>query len=101
MGNLTPAQATVLAALLSALAAIVVGALNSRAQRKKFNDDVRARDVERAEAEAVRNAKLEVWMETVDKKLDSHNAYAEKFTAFGEAIAEIRADVKNLYRKGA
>ncbi len=30
MGNLTPAQATVLAALLSALAAIVVGVLNSR-----------------------------------------------------------------------
>ncbi len=101
MGTLTPAQATVLAALLSALAAIVVGAINARQQRRKFTEDMRARDVEREKAEAVRNAKLEVWMETVDKKLDSHNAYAEKFSKFGEAIAEIRADVKNLYRKGA
>lgn len=100
MGTLTPAQATVLAALLSALAAIVVGVINSRSQRRKFTDDLRERDVEREKAEAVRDAKLEVWMKTVDKKLDSHNGYAEKFTAFGEAIAEIRADVKNLYRKG-
>ncbi|MBR2582834.1 MAG: hypothetical protein IKD61_05515 [Oscillospiraceae bacterium] len=100
MENLTPAQATVLAALLSALAAIVVSAINARQQRRKFIEDMRERDAAREKAEAVRNAKLEVWMETVDKKLDSHNAYAEKFTKFGEAIAEIRTDVKNLYRKG-
>lgn len=100
MENLTPAQATVLAALLSALAAIVVSAINARQQRRKFSEDMRERDAAREKAEAVRNAKLEVWMETVDKKLDSHNAYAEKFTKFGEAIAEIRTDVKNLYRKG-
>ena len=101
MGNLTPAQATVLAALVSALAAIVVGAINARAQRKKFTADMRARDVEREKGEAVRNAKLEVWMESVDKKLDAHNGYADKFAKIGEDIAEIRADVKNLYRKGA
>lgn len=98
MGNLTPAQATVLAALLSALAAIVVGVLNSRSQRRKFTDDLRERDVAREKAEAVRDAKLTVWMETVDKKLDSHNGYAEKFSKMGELIAEMRADIKNLYR---
>ena len=98
MGNLTPAQATVLAALLSALAAIVVGVLNSRNQRRKFTDDLRERDVAREKAEAVRDAKLTVWMETVDKKLDSHNGYAEKFSKMGELIAEMRADIKNLYR---
>lgn len=98
MGNLTPAQATVLAALLSALAAIVVGVLNSRSQRRKFTDDLRERDVAREKAEAVRDAKLAVWMETVDKKLDSHNGYAEKFSKMGELIAEMRADIKNLYR---
>lgn len=98
MGNLTPAQATVLAALLSALAAIVVGVLNSRSQRRRFTDDLRERDVAREKAEAVRDAKLAVWMETVDKKLDSHNGYAEKFSKMGELIAEMRADIKNLYR---
>ena len=100
MGSLTTAQATALAALLSALAAIIVGAINARSQRKKFTEDMLARDAEREKAEAVRNAKLEVWMETVNKKLDSHNGYAEKFSQFGEAIAEIRTDVKNLYRGG-
>ena len=100
MGNLSPALATVLASLLSAVAAIIVGVFNARSQRKKFTDDMLARDVEREKAEAVRNAKLEVWKETVNKKLDSHNGYAEKFSQFGEAIAEIRTDVKNLYRKG-
>lgn len=98
MGNITPAQATVLAGLLSALAAIIVGAINSRAQRRKFSDDLRERDIEREKAEAVRDAKLAVWMETVDKKLDSHNGYAEKFSKIGELIAEMRADIKNLYR---
>ena len=101
MGNLSPAQATVLAALLSALAAIVVGVLNARSQRKKFTADMLARDVEREKAEAVRNAQLEMWMKAVDKKLDAHNGYAERFSKIGEDIAEIRADVKNLYRKGA
>lgn len=100
MGSLTPAMATVLAALLSAAAAIIVGAINASAQRKKFTDDMAARDAERDKAEAVRNAKLEVWMETVNKKLDSHNGYAEKFSKIGEDIAGLRADVKNLYRKG-
>lgn len=100
MGSLTASQATVLAALISALAAIVVGALNARAQRKKFSEDIRERDVKREKDEAVRTATLEMWMETVDKKLDQHNGYAEKFSTIGEAIAEIRTDIKNLYRKG-
>lgn len=100
MGNLTPAQATVLAALLSAVAAIIVGALNARSQRKRFTADMLARDAEREKAEAVRNAKLESWIETVNTKLDLHNGYAEKFSQIGEAIAEIRTDVRNLYRGG-
>ena len=101
MTGLTPAVATILAALLSALAAIVVGVLNLRSQRKKFADEMRERDIEREKAEAVRDAKLQMWMEGVNKRLDQHNGYAERFSEIGEAIAEIRTDVKNLYRKGA
>ena len=101
MGALTPALATVLGALLSASAAIIVGVLNSRAQRKKFSEDMKDRDIAREKAEAVRDAKLEMWMKQVDQKLDTHNGYAEKFSEIGEAISEIKADVRNLYRKGA
>lgn len=100
MNGLTPAMATIIAALFSALAAIVVGVLNSRSQRQKFSQDMKDRDREREKAEAVRDAKLELWMKNVDKKLDQHNGYAERFSEIGEAIAEIRTDIKNLYRKG-
>lgn len=98
MGNLTAAQATVLSAAIAALASIIVNIINSRNQRKKFADDMKARDIERAKAEAVRDAKLEMWIKQVDKKLDTHNGYAERFTEIGEDIAAIKADVKNLYR---
>lgn len=101
MNALTPTQATVLAALISALAAIIVGAINAQSQRKKFTSELKERDIEREKAEAVRDAKLEMWMKAVDKKLDQHNGYAERFSEIGEDIAAIKADVKNLYRKGA
>ncbi len=96
--GMTPAWATIGAALLSALAAIIVGLINSRSQRLKFTEEMKNRDVEREKAEAVRDAKLEMWMKQVDKKLDTHNGYAERFAEIGEDIAAIKADVKNLYR---
>lgn len=98
LASLTPAQATLFAAVLSAGAAIVVGLLNSRSQREKFAAELHARDIERDKAEAVRDARLEMWMTEVDKKLDAHNGYAERFASIGEDIAAIKADVKNLYR---
>lgn len=98
MGSLSAAQATVLSAAIAALASIIVNIINSRNQRKKFADDMKERDIEREKAEAVRDAKLEMWMKQVDKKLDAHNGYAERFTEIGEDIAAIKADVKNLYR---
>ena len=101
MGALTPALATVIGAIVSATAAIIVGVLNSRTQRKKFQNDIKERDIERAKAEAVRDARMEMWMKQVDGKLDVHNGYAEKFSEIGEAIAEMRTDIRNLYRKGA
>lgn len=100
MSNLTPAQATVIAACLSALVTLIVCLLTIRSQNKRHSEEVRERDAEREKAEAVRDAKLEIWMKTVDKKLDQHNGYAERFSEIGEAIAEIRTDIKNIYRKG-
>lgn len=38
-------------------------------------------------------ALLEYRMERVEKKLDSHNGYAEKFSETATAIAEIQKDV--------
>lgn len=99
MGSLTPETAVVLGAALSAVASIIVGVLNLRSQRRKFAEEIKARDVEKEKADAVRDATLHLWMESVDKKLDAHNGYAEKFTEIREDIASIKADVRNLYKK--
>ena len=100
MGNLTPAQATLISACIAALASIIVGIINSRNQRKKFAEDMRDRDKERETAEAVRDAELKMWMKQVDRKLDLHNGYAERFSEISKDIAVIKNDIKTLYRKG-
>ena len=99
MQNLTPAQATVIAAIISMVTTLAVCLLNNRKQRQKFSEEIRERDIERAKAEAVRDAKLEMWMQTVDKKLDSHNGYAERFSEVKEDIAGIRASIEFLKEK--
>lgn len=100
MGNLTPAMATVIASLNAGGVTLIVCLLNNRGQRKKFSDEIKARDIEREKAEAVRDARHEMWMESVDKKLDIHNGYAERFAEISQDIAVIKNDIKTLYRKG-
>lgn len=49
--------------------------------------------------EAVRDARLEDRLKSVEKKLDTHNGYAEKFAEIQKDIAVIRTDIKNLYKE--
>ena len=93
---LTPAQATVIAALLSMATTLLVCLLNNRAQRKKFADEIRERDIAREKAEAVRDAELKMWMKGVDEKLDIHNGYADKLATIQQDIAVIK---NTLYKQ--
>lgn len=88
MQNLTPAQATVIASIISGLVAIIVCVWNNRAMASKQKI-----------ADAVRDAKLEQWMRTVDRKLDTHNGYAERFGEISKDIAEIKTAVEFLKEK--
>lgn len=99
MQNLTPAVATVVASIITGIVAIVVCVLNNRAQRLKFSEEIKNRDAERDKAEAVRDAKLEMWMKSVNQKLDQHNGYAERFSEIGEDIAGIKASIEFLKEK--
>lgn len=99
MQNLTPAVATVVASIITGIVAIVVCVLNNRAQRLKFSEEIKERDAERDKAEAVRDAKLEMWMKSVNQKLDQHNGYAERFSEIGEDIAGIKASIEFLKEK--
>lgn len=98
MGNLTPAQATVISAIISGIVAIVVCLLNSRAQQKKMLHELEERDAEKRKADAVRDAKLEMWMKGVEEKLDLHNGYAQKLGEIQTDIAVIKNDIKTLYK---
>ena len=53
---------------------------------------------DRAIAEAERETKLEMRLESVEKKLDEHNGYAKRFEEIGRDIAVIKT---KLEQKGA
>ena len=88
MENLTPAQATVIASIISGLVAVLVCIWNNRAMANKQKIE-----------EAARDAKLELWMRTVDRKLDTHNGYAERFGEISTDIAEIKTAIQFLKEK--
>lgn len=56
-------------------------------------------NVKRREDEAVRDARLQDRLESVEKKLDEHNGYAAKFADIQTDIAVIRNDIKTLYKE--
>ena len=99
MSQLTPAQATVIASIISGLVAVIVCIINSRAQQKKMSKEFEEQEKSRRQAEAVRDAKLEMWMKGVEEKLDIHNGYAEKLNNIQQDIAVIKNDIKTLYKQ--
>lgn len=48
--------------------------------------------------EAVRDARMEDRLKSVEKKLDEHNGYASRFAEIQTDIAVIRNDIKTLYK---
>lgn len=43
-----------------------------------------------------REARMDERLKSVEKKLDIHNGYAEKFTEIQVSIAEISTEIKNI-----
>lgn len=77
----------VLAALIGAAASIIVNLFTLAGQSKK-----------RAVDEATREAHLEDRLKSIEKKLDTHNEYAEKLTSLTTDVAVIKNEIKNLNR---
>ena len=50
--------------------------------------------------EAVRDARLEDRLASVERKLDEHNGYASRFAEIGQDIAVIKNDIKHI-KEGA
>lgn len=77
----------VIVAIITGLCAVVGQWLISRQQNEK-----------RKTEEAVREARLEDRLRSVEKKLDEHNGYAEKFAQIGQDIAVIKTKVEMLHK---
>ena len=99
MTNLTPAQATVIAAIISAAVTLAICLINSRQQQRKISAEMARQEEQRRKDEAVRDAKLEMWMRGVEEKLELHNGYAQKLGEIQTDIAVIKNDIKTLYKQ--
>ena len=99
MTNLSPAQATVIAAIISAIVTLFICLVNSRQQQKKMSEEMARQAEQRRKDEAVRDAKLEMWMRGVEEKLELHNGYAQKLGEIQTDIAVIKNDIKTLYKQ--
>ncbi len=78
----------VLVALITGICAVVGQWLISRSQNEKRKVD-----------EAIRDARLEDRLRSVEKKLDEHNGYAKRFGEISTDIAVIKNDIKHLREK--
>ena len=77
----------VLIALITGLCSVIGNWFISRSQSEK-------RKIE----DAVRDARQEDRLSSIEKKLDIHNGYAERFAEIGTDIAVIKNDIKTLYK---
>lgn len=79
----------VIVALITGVCAVIGQWLISRAQNEK-----------RKEEEIIRDERIEMRLQAVERKLDLHNGYAEKFSDIGRDIAVIKNEIKNLEKFG-
>lgn len=78
----------VIVALITGLFSVFGQWLIARGQSKQKKAD-----------DAVREARIEDRLTSVETKLDIHNGYAERFAEIGQDVAVIKNDIQNLYHR--
>ena len=78
----------VLVALITGICSVVGQLLISRNQNQKRKID-----------EAVRDARLDDRLAGVERRLDEHNRYAQKFETISVNLATITTEIKNIKEK--
>ena len=78
---------TVQAALITGIVTLAVCLINNYFMSRKQKADLETREHKRREEEVVRDAKLELKLSSIEKKLDEHNGYAEKIGSIQTDIA--------------
>ena len=78
----------VIVAIITGICAVLGQWLITRAQAAKSRID-----------DAVRDKGIEDRLSALERKIDIHNGYAERFAEIGSDIAVIKNDIKTLYNK--
>lgn len=85
----------IIVALITGLCAVFGQYLIS--QKKTRDDEIK--DAQREQKQLDRLDSIDEKFKIVDKKLDEHNGYAEKFASVSTSIVEIKKDIEYL-KKG-
>lgn len=84
-------ESVVVAIITGGLAVLGAYVSNMAMSRKKTREDI-IRDAEREAKQAVR-------LDVIEKKLDEHNGYAQKFEDIGKDIAIIKTKIEMLGKR--
>lgn len=84
-------ESVVVAIITGGLAVVGAYVSNMAMSRKKTREDI-IRDAEREAKQAVR-------LDVIEKKLDDHNGYAQKFEDIGKDIAIIKTKIEMLGKR--
>lgn len=76
---------SVIVALITGLCAVAGNAIISHSNRIKDEKE-----------RAIKEAKVEMRLDSIEEKLDIHNGYAEKFGDIAVTLAEIRTELKDM-----
>lgn len=82
-----------LASIISAVVVALITGLCSVVGNSLLSKSYRTKEEQRREVE---EAKVEIRLDNIEKKLDIHNGYAEKFSDISVAIAEISTELKAI-----
>lgn len=86
--------ANIIVALITGICAVLGQYLIS--QKKTREDEIK--DAQREQKELDRLEAIEERFKVVEKKLDEHNGYAEKFGEISNAIVSIKKDIEYIKR---
>ena len=85
----------VIVGLISVVGSIIVQLIVSASKSRESDAKMAAHEQEQKD----RLDAITGWMKTVDKKLDEHNGYAQKFGAIEKSITAIQKDIEYLRKK--
>lgn len=85
---------TVLAAMITGVVTLSVCLINNYFQNRKWKTEQEEREHKQKEEQAIRDAKLEMKLSSIEKKLDEHNGYADKIGSIEQNLAYIRGKME-------